>query len=99
MDSLEKIAQTKHNAANALQETEEQREERDRVLELLLSQERVITLLFEKTFPDQGSTKLFGGPRLKRDTDTNSTVDGSSLQADKVLSHVFHSTKLDNNRG
>ena len=28
------------------------------VLELLLSQERVITLLFEKTFPDQVSSSL-----------------------------------------
>jgi len=53
-------------------------------LELLLSQERVITLLFEKTFPDQASMKLFGGPRLKREMDTNSTVDGSMTQTDKV---------------
>mmetsp|Transcript_3451 Transcript_3451/g.11932 ORF Transcript_3451/g.11932 Transcript_3451/m.11932 type:complete len:177 (+) Transcript_3451:1425-1955(+) len=89
MESLDKIAQTKHNTASSLHETEDQKEERDRVLELLLSQERVITLLFEKTFPDQASMKLFGGPRLKREMDTNSTVDGSMTQTDKLDASTY----------
>jgi hypothetical protein len=38
------------------------REERDRVLELLLSQERVITLLYSKTFPVQGQAADASAP-------------------------------------
>jgi len=41
------------------------KEERDRVLELLLSQERVITLLLEKTFPVKSAFSTYGGPRIK----------------------------------
>lgn len=40
------------------------REERDKVLELLLSQERVISLLYEKTFPVRSALSSYGGPRV-----------------------------------
>ena len=40
-----------HPEANHIPIEDFTQEERDRVLELLLSQERVVTLLYNKTFP------------------------------------------------
>ncbi|KAJ1479764.1 hypothetical protein T484DRAFT_1813079 [Baffinella frigidus] len=50
------------------------KDERDRVLQLILSQERVISLLYEKTFPSKSALSAYGRPVLANSDMTGEDV-------------------------
>lgn len=50
------------------------KDERDRVLQLILSQERVISLLYEKTFPSKSALSAYGRPVLVNGDSTGEDV-------------------------
>ena len=45
------LLDTRHNKKGRTEEKNLSQKERDKIIEVLLSQERVLTLLYDKTFP------------------------------------------------
>jgi hypothetical protein len=104
-DVEKQIARHQIESADAVMSTSTGRahvlEERDRVLELLLSQKRVIALLIEKTFPIKSVLQAYGGPRVRGDDEARPGSAGKSLggdvsmsEADAILANYAEDLKL-----
>ena len=83
----------------------ERSDERDRVLQLLLSQKRVISLLADRAFPQKSSLAAYGGPRVRSEGDAGGGGggagsaategdDASTAEADALLENYFEDLNL-----
>eukprot|EP00802_Teleaulax_amphioxeia_P011663 Tamp_11697.p1 GENE.Tamp_11697~~Tamp_11697.p1 ORF type:complete len:524 (-),score=120.94 Tamp_11697:316-1779(-) len=93
MNDVEKqIARHQIDAADAIMSTASGRahvlEERDRVLELLFSQKRVIALLIERTFPNKTALQAYGGPRVRGEDEARPGSAGTSQGGDVTISEA-----------
>mmetsp|Transcript_70358 Transcript_70358/g.114285 ORF Transcript_70358/g.114285 Transcript_70358/m.114285 type:complete len:528 (-) Transcript_70358:41-1624(-) len=72
-------------------------EERDRVLELLMSQKRVISLLIERTFPHKSQLAAYGGPRIRDEDESLLSTGGEDVtisEADALLANYADDLNL-----